>query len=688
MDQHSQKCTALYLKSEDLKKSMLQQRSRNRSFKDPRLQEYVGIVQTLLLIDLEYALSKKSELDLWNAVFKETISGLQAEQSTEARANLKWFLDYASGFYIMLLQEICVAYDLDLPFLRSAAFYGVAQEHEPFPTEIKKCKNVASINYICTHCLVKLGDLLRYKGNSKQAETFYRHSLTVAPSSGHAYNQLALLEVSKGSYLTPVFYYVRALSLKCPFPAASSNLSRMYTKIMTTFEGSPKISYINKFLLAQSYLHCALKIPDAANLIDEFCEELRDNVVAEMVKVKDMIKCICIAMFHLNQVQAAEDNSLEEKVIHGLEVKLLVGFLDAFLLPVSSTIKEGPALADFNVLPVIKLIMDWIILNPEAVAQSAFKNKSQLWRTWAKLLNDLNALPKSENLDEYSDFPLPEEFDVQAFLPLCEQLKNYNFRQILKGCTLDVKLIKNLRVSRVLCQGHMVSTWAGEKVLGFSDNSFHCPDTTVVSCNSLEEDLQLLRMTQPKAAEVLEAEVPVAVSKAVKKKAKNVAMEAILKQAERKQVSFQSPSPNFSDSSSNSQPSSTISQEDNAQKPAFLTKNVIKPVANISSVAGSALPMDFSVPPPPILQHRAAGPATLAWSDASVNLQAPSYQLFGGNGPAWCIPSRPMLTQTFNQPVQRPTVPGPRQPLSSTYLFQPGPSALEELLRQNPKRQQ
>ena len=92
--------------------------------------------------------------------------------------------------------------------------------------EVKKCQNVGSINYICTHCLIHMGDIARYKGQVKQAETFYKHSLTVSPASGHSYNQLALVEVSKGSNLSAVFFYIRALALKGPFPAASKNLSR------------------------------------------------------------------------------------------------------------------------------------------------------------------------------------------------------------------------------------------------------------------------------------------------------------------------------------------------------------------------------------------------------------------------------------------------------------------------------
>ena len=111
------------------------------------------------------------KVDLWNVAFKEVISGLQNEaanlklsildktKKSEIQTTLSWFLDFASGFYVLLLQEICVVYDLDLPFLRSAGFYGVASDLETNSdaSEVKKCQNVSSINYICTHCLIHLG---------------------------------------------------------------------------------------------------------------------------------------------------------------------------------------------------------------------------------------------------------------------------------------------------------------------------------------------------------------------------------------------------------------------------------------------------------------------------------------------------------------------------------------------------
>lgn len=51
-----------------------------------------------------------------------------------------------------------------------------------------------------------------------------RQAILVSPTSGHPYNQLALLDASQGNKLSTVFHYVRSIAVKNPFPAATTNL--------------------------------------------------------------------------------------------------------------------------------------------------------------------------------------------------------------------------------------------------------------------------------------------------------------------------------------------------------------------------------------------------------------------------------------------------------------------------------
>ena len=115
--------------------------------------------------------------------------------------------------------------------------------------------------------------------------------------------------------------------------------------------------------------------------------------------------------------------------------------------------------------------------------------------------------------------------------------------------------------------------------------------------------------------------------------------------------------------------------------------------------------MDFSVPPPPIMgntgysQPQAAGPRfdvppplpRPSWgplihpqrpvtsAEMAATFGGPSYSLFSGNSPAWSLPSR---QQAPGQQQQRPAI------NQQNFLFQSGgPSPLEKLLQQNPKKQ-
>ena len=734
----SQKSLNLYYKAEELKKV-----TKKSLFRDANVwqkhYELLEICKKLLLIELEYALEKKTEVDLWNYGFKDIISQLQSEANTrsildknkksEAQANLAWFLDFSSGFYVLLLQELCVTYDLDLPFMRSASYYGVSDEvvtdknaQASSDLNVIKCSNVSSINYICAHCLVHLGDIARYRGQSKQAENFYRHSLKVAPASGHSYNQLALLEVTKGNYLNAIFFYVRALGLKCPFPAASSNLSRMYAKVIAS-EAKNDEGFVGKFLKFEAYLHSAVHLKKAAALNQELCESLTDLVASESLKTKDLLKCISIILFHIDTNCTLDDMcTFEEKLIRRLQLDLLAGMINALLLPVH-TVKQGQALLDYFALPLIKIILDWILINEKVVNEASFMTRQQIWSGLEMLFNDLSSSTlNSPSKDE--DFPLPEEFDLQAFLPISERIKKYNFRQILKGSTLSSKDVNVLRATRILEQGRSICEWKGRRVLTFDEGEdegkFKVVEDKSVSSDLIEAFERELNLAYlPDDEEVrynLEKEeddnngiTAKDHEKAVgghSKKSKNVAMAAILRQAtseasgptqtyQERQVTFKTPSPNLSEDSG-----SQISQEDvrtsSVLPPPYMMKAPQRPMYHNPQRSQMGA-LDFSVPPPPIfnqgprfdmpppLQTRPSWPLLnpprpVTSAEVAATFGGPSYSLFSGSNPTWSLP-----TSRQEQNPPRPPQPPQTQSLNQqNFLFQPGPSPLEKLLQQNP----
>lgn len=127
----------------------------------------------------------------------------------EAGLLLSWFLETAAGFYTTLLQELQQAFDLELPFLQAGTGYGLWREQRKAEEGGAAVPALTSCHYACQHCLVHLGDIARYRSQTRQAETFYRHAISLAPGSGQPYNQIAILEASRGNKLATVYFYVR-----------------------------------------------------------------------------------------------------------------------------------------------------------------------------------------------------------------------------------------------------------------------------------------------------------------------------------------------------------------------------------------------------------------------------------------------------------------------------------------------
>ncbi|XP_013144220.1 PREDICTED: protein SMG7-like [Papilio polytes] len=122
--------------ADELKQKILKFNSGTSMLQDRSLwttqQRLQNVYQKILMLDLDYALDKKVEQDLWNVGFKQQIEALQAISKdrknplrSEGQAMLSWVLQAAAGFYLCLLHQICATFKLDLPFRRRASLLGI-----------------------------------------------------------------------------------------------------------------------------------------------------------------------------------------------------------------------------------------------------------------------------------------------------------------------------------------------------------------------------------------------------------------------------------------------------------------------------------------------------------------------------------------------------------------------------------
>ncbi|KAG5894975.1 hypothetical protein JTB14_009706 [Gonioctena quinquepunctata] len=381
-------------------------------------QKLQTIYHQVLVLDLEYALDKKVEQDLWNIGFKNHISSLQESardkknpHRSDCQALLTWALESASGFYITLLQELCNTFDVDLPFRRRGNVFGQSNQN----SELSDLPQTSSCLYICQYCLVHLGDIARYRNQRRQAESFYKQAILVSPTSGHPYNQLALLEASQGNKLSTVFYYIRGIAVKNPFPASATNL-----------------------------------LSTLSSAIDKEAHPRKSTRKATQSFTKDaLVKMTIINLYALSHIGSDQKriNELteDEKKVRELVLELVAGSLCAMLVPVH-TLKMDDGLMDYYALPAVKFLLYFIQNDPEVLEEKVFTNRLQIWPSLVKLLNNVQTHLKGFNYNKYAKSPLPEDKALQGFVPLSKNFKDFDFKEDID----DAKIEKLVRMKRLI----------------------------------------------------------------------------------------------------------------------------------------------------------------------------------------------------------------------------------------------
>eukprot|EP00095_Tigriopus_kingsejongensis_P007624 maker-scaffold995_size72343-snap-gene-0.17 protein:Tk07624 transcript:maker-scaffold995_size72343-snap-gene-0.17-mRNA-1 annotation:"protein smg7" len=667
-------------------------------------QELLNLYKTILLRDLNYALDKKVEVDLWNVCFRDYIAFLQNAgrergnfqklKAAETHQVLIWFTHLGSGFFTVLLEELRPLLAADLPNLRTGCELHPSSAFEVQPKLAKA--DLQSHVYLLQYCLIHLGDLARYRKELWDAEHFYRQAIQMAPNSGQGYNQVALLLGNRGDTLASAFYYVRALALKHPFTVAASNIGKLlsqlkealpYKDVNVNSQSFP--TYVLKF---HSYLHSAVHLKTAAKYCHLLNASLTCLIATESMKWDDTFKVLVINIFFIHEALEGKDDGTtktkdEQKVLE-LLLELQAGMFNDFLLPVY-TLTDGDALLNYCALPAIKILLQWICVCPEALESKAFLKRLQIWPSLCRMLNQLTSLTAKSvtDLESLGSVPLPEDFDLQCFTPLQGAQKGLNFKKYTRQDKQisQVKLLE-LRAFRILKLGQCLasSEYVGRKVI-LCKSSEDSEDSETSSFEAIEQKipLDLLKGLDSKnlessseedepinsignhrtnnlsdqlaPAEVVETAIP-QVKRPLHRK--NVAIEALLRQKQA-QVSVQRPVGHSMGTSSQGPPS-------------------IPPLIPNPDLGPRAMPSkgpDFSMPPPVVANHLSTRPRAvperpmsllairpdqgLPWGVSHSNLPVPRPQLPGntlGYGPSFNLPQNfgrlPVNPSLLNRPRQ------------------------------------
>ncbi|XP_018430753.1 PREDICTED: protein SMG7 isoform X5 [Nanorana parkeri] len=398
------------------------------------------LYQKMLVTDLEYALDKKVEQDLWNHAFKNQITTLQGQAKnranpnrSEVQANLSLFLEAASGFYTQLLQELCTVFNVDLPCRVKSSQLGIISNKQMHCGTVVKPQS-SSCAYICQHCLVHLGDIARYRNQTSQAESYYRHAAQLVPSNGQPYNQLAILASSKGDHLTTIFYYCRSIAVKFPFPAASTNLQKALSKALESREEVKKrwavSDFIKAFIKFHGHVYLTKNLDKVSPLREQLEEQFKNMLFQKAFNAQQLVHITVINLFQLHHLRSfgteveQQSFSAEEELCWSQLLALFMSFLGILCRsPLKTRYCDDTSCAD--PLPAIKVSLDWMKLRPSVFQEAAVEERQYVWPWLISLLNSFHVL--EEDLAGANMLPLPEEFELQGFLALRPAFRNLDF---------------------------------------------------------------------------------------------------------------------------------------------------------------------------------------------------------------------------------------------------------------------
>ncbi|XP_048845499.1 nonsense-mediated mRNA decay factor SMG7 isoform X1 [Brienomyrus brachyistius] len=428
------------------------------------------VYQKMLVTDLEYALDKKVEQDLWNHAFKNQITTLQSQAKnrgnpnrSEVQANLSLFLEAASGFYTQLLQELCTVFNVDLPCRVKSSRLGIISNKQSNTSAIVK-PQPSSCSYICQHCLVHLGDIARYRNQTSQAESYYRHAAQLVPSNGQPYNQLAILASSKGDHLSTIFYYCRSIAVKFPFPAASTNLQKALSKALESRdEVKTKWSvsdFIKAFIKFHGHIYLSRSLEKLSGLRERLEDQFQMLILQKAFSSQQLVHITVINLFGLHHLrdygsEADEQNFSPDEQISW--VQLLALFMSFLGVMCSRAVlnKNSVEILGECPLPAIKVSLDWLKLRPRVFNESPVDKKQYIWSWLVAILNSFQ--PKEDDVSCPSVLPLPEEFELQGFLALRPALRALDFSKGHQSINGDKGLPSRARHQRLINLGKWVA---------------------------------------------------------------------------------------------------------------------------------------------------------------------------------------------------------------------------------------
>ncbi|CAB3405924.1 unnamed protein product [Caenorhabditis bovis] len=159
--------------------------------------------------------------------------------------------------------NLSIGYLTDLSLLVHSFYKMPNLNLPPFLTfksrNSKEFKSTTLFRVFGAFIALRMGDLMRYKGENERAREYYELSVCINQADGTAWNQLGVINSKCGKLLESLYCHSRALYAYQPFQTASANLSAIFRKFANK-DTSKEMPLRDLFIAIISKIHFMLNI--------------------------------------------------------------------------------------------------------------------------------------------------------------------------------------------------------------------------------------------------------------------------------------------------------------------------------------------------------------------------------------------------------------------------------------------
>ncbi|KAI6659110.1 SMG7-like protein [Oopsacas minuta] len=387
-------------------------------------QRLEDIYRQMLLTDLSFSLENRIEVDLWNCVFRTQINYLQTNithqqgtQREETLSSLYICLESTCCFYHQLLQSICYKYNTSLPSYLTPEQIGVCRRSVSTVTAGED-----NIRIIGQDCLLRLGDLARYRGECNLATKYYKQAYDLLPGKSIISNQLGLIASSQGNFYKAAFHYSHSIISHIPFSPSRNNLEQIFETHTRQFpdEISDLLSFQTGFLYLLSLLYFSKDLAFLSFLLPKLMTALSSFLQKGEAKHEFILCTVGLCLFAcvisyqpltgLTLHQATECLTAEEHQKCKLSLILL---LETTLVLLSNSLSTTSHMN--TMLPFINATLHWLATHIHHIPVDQLIQLPSLWQSLAKLLNRLSLKSGFETNIDVAQC-LSEEISLIEFL--------------------------------------------------------------------------------------------------------------------------------------------------------------------------------------------------------------------------------------------------------------------------------